>query len=799
MTEQRFDDLLNELANEPVDAAAAEAAKARVWSQLENAPPAACAAFRADLPDYAAGRLLESRRLLARDHLSRCAGCRQALQKLQSPGQVVEMPAFRAPGAMHRGAKWAIAAGLAAVSLWAGRDRLDTLLAPAGPRATVESVQGPYVSVPAGARLGEGEVIRTGSGSRAVVRLADGSLVEMNERAELRVHGAWSGQTVQLAYGDVILQAAKQRRGRLHVTTRDADAAVKGTIFAVSTGVAGSLVAVVEGSVEVEQAGLAKKLLKRGEHAATSDVLAEVDAREAVAWSQNAEQYYALLSDLQKIEQAVMNAPSTLRTQSRLLPLLPAEPVFYGAAPNVGVTLARAVEDRLRESTVLREWWATPSGQEMKQLLEAMQAVAVLVGDEVAFMLAPTSPGSKQLVPLVLAEIKPGQNAMLKALLEKSLAGPRQEVFYQLTQTHVLLSDSAAHLAQVLPLLGRGVNSPFATELQARYQRGAGWLAAVNFAGLLASNPLPVEAQALGFNQVRHLVFEQRPTADNEALLSFSGARTGVASWLAAPAAAGSAEYASSDALMAISAVTRNPRQAFDELMNQVGRLAPGALAELRQFEQKTGVSIANDLASALGTDLTFSLETPALPVPGWVLAAECYRPEALEATIKRLVDALNAELPAAQRLTLASETSGGRTWSTLKHAAPGTPALHWTYDRGYWLLSMDRAVVTRAIATRSGGFPLVRSARFLASLPRGSSVHQSAFVWLNVNNALAQMLAQTQSPALKSVLENREPVLLSFHAQTERIQASSRTRLSSLLIDFALAGMNTVNVPSRR
>ena len=88
-----------------------------------------------------------------------------------------------------------------------------------------------------------------------MLRLADGSRVDVNERTELYVTAAWSGQTIQLQRGDIIVKAAKQRRGRLRVLTRDSIASVKGTVFAVSAGMGGSVVSVVEGSVEVNQPG----------------------------------------------------------------------------------------------------------------------------------------------------------------------------------------------------------------------------------------------------------------------------------------------------------------------------------------------------------------------------------------------------------------------------------------------------------------------------------------------------------------------------------------------------------------
>ncbi len=108
-------------------------------------------------------------------------------------------------------------------------------------------------SLEAGAAIGERESVRTGPGAHAVLRLADGSMVDVNERTELFVTAAWSGQAIHLQRGDIIVKAAKQRRGRLRVLTRDSIASVKGTVFAVSAGMGGSVVSVVEGSVAVNQ------------------------------------------------------------------------------------------------------------------------------------------------------------------------------------------------------------------------------------------------------------------------------------------------------------------------------------------------------------------------------------------------------------------------------------------------------------------------------------------------------------------------------------------------------------------
>ena len=383
MNDERFDQLLDSLRDEPLTGAAGQA-KARVWEKLAATPaaPPLCGQFRADFPAYASGSLLESRRLLLMDHLTRCPGCRKVLS--EQSGKVVAMPGLRTANRFAGWSKWAVAAGIAGLAIFAGRDRLDSAFASAGPRATVESVsgelRGPQGLLTAGAQLKEGDIVRTGSGARAVLRLADGSALEMNQQAALAVHAAWSGQTVDLQSGDLILQAAKQRRGHLRVRTRDSVASVKGTVFAVSTGIAGSLVAVVEGSVEVEQ-GTAHELLKPGQRATSSAALKSMTASDAVSWSQNAQQYLALLADFSKIEAQVALAPQNIRREARLVASLPPQPMLYGAMPNIGSSLSRAVDDQLRQSATLRAWWEAKDGQEFRRLLDTMNTITPHLGD----------------------------------------------------------------------------------------------------------------------------------------------------------------------------------------------------------------------------------------------------------------------------------------------------------------------------------------------------------------------------------------------------------------------------------
>ncbi len=763
MNEQNLDQILAEIRQEDVSAAELKAAQDRVWAKL--ATPPACLEFRAD---YGRNDLTEARQFLLNDHLTRCVECRRVLTS-PSTAKVIAMPVkaarrFTVP-------KWAIAAGVAVAALVAGRDRVDSLLAPSGPRAMVAAISGAAYgmageALAAGAALGEGQVIRTGRGTRSTLQLADGSTVEVNESSELSVKAAWSGQSIYLERGDVIVHAAKQRRGGLRVITRDSVATVRGTIFTVSTGTAGSLVGVVEGSVAVNQPNHTDQLLKPGERSTTSLALERVSVKEAVAWSPNADQYYGLMAELASIEKNLVTPAA--RTQARLLAALPLEPIIYGALPNLGPTVAQAVsliEQRSNQSAVLRDWWQSAQAKELKEIVERVRTLSPLLGEELVFVL------TKSRIPVVLAEVKPGQQAAVKAALD-----PMGTMPYAFAAGLLVLSDTPADLAAVLPQLGKGSRTPFAAEVAQHYQRG--------LTSLLGVDLQAFPQQAVG-GEARYLFFDQRAD-ENEISVAFAGPRTGIASWLATPAAASSAEYVSSDAVFAFSAATRNPQQIFDELTAQIGKWNPGWIEGLRKAEAETGLQFSTDLAAALGTDFTFAIETPSLPIPGWVLAIEAYRPETYTATMRRLVDTYNRK-PGVTLLTMKEEKLNGADWYTLQMAGQSIE-VHWTFDRGYLVQGGDRAVVQRAVATRSGGFPLVRSAKYRAQQPSASGLHQSGFVWINVGDAFGNLAALVENPVYRKLLENREPSLLTFTGETERIRSASRTRISSLLFDVLLA-----------
>ena len=798
MSEDRLDQALREMRGEDVDAGTLEGARARVWQSLASGGGAACTEFRQEFEAYLRRDLGGSRRLLVEDHLSRCAACRAHLAATTGATSVIAMPR-RAPSGWRRWAPLAAAAALLVTTLYVGRDTIDSLMGPGGARATVVSAEGglyrlPLGALEPGAAIQEREPIRTAPGGRAVLRLADGSTVEVNERTELFVTAAWTGQAIHLQRGDIIVKAAPQTRGRLRVLTRDSIAAVKGTVFAVSAGMGGSVVSVVEGSVAVNQPGRAV-LLTPGQQAASMPALASSVA-EAVAWSPDAASYLELLASLVKIERELADVPTDLRTTSELLPYLPAGAVVFGSIPNprltIGIALNVADEQSVQNAT-FGAWWNSDTGQQLRELMNRVQSVNRLLGDEIVFSASVSRPGDA--VPMVMSRVRPGSREELVSTLQTLFAGADElSAAFSVSDDLLVVSESPADLAWALARLGGGAGSPFAAAIQERYGRGVGWLFAMDVPPVVAmasgDDAPPVELA--GMMGMKYLFLEQRAPAgaiENEVTFAFDGRRTGMGSWLADAGSGGAAEYLPADALLAGYVSTREPLQVFDELTAQITRGEPDFERLLSETDGKLGAGFLRNLSAALGTETALAITGLSVAGPAWVLATVANDPVTIDSALRTLVETFNAELgpdEQGRRIAFEGTSAGGRTWNTIRPG--GLPfGITWTYDRGYLVAASDRAVAERAIATRNGGSPLVWSPEFLAQLPASAGLHPSAFGWLNAKGALGILSALRPNRALDELVASRDPILVVFNGTPEQIHAGSRTRISGLIMNAML------------
>jgi hypothetical protein len=839
MNNQEFDALLNSIREDAGDQVAREAGmRVRARLEAEMGQPAAmdhmnsCADFRALFASYRNQTLSEARHMLVEDHLHSCVACRRAYS---GSAKVAVFPYTANRPFVRRAIPWVLAAAAVVILGIALAPMLDRAFAGSGPRATVASVQGELYRVSdhnstalsAGASIAEGEEIRTGRNSRALVRLRDGSMVEMAERSDLRIAERWSGKTVRLDRGAVMVEAAKQRRGRLEIATADCLVSVKGTIFEVTAGTKGSRVSVVEGEVKVDRNG-ASDLLHRGDQKATDATMATTSVADDVAWSRNAPKYLELLSELSAIQKRIEQIPGPgLRYESKLAGLLPENTMVFGAIPNLGATLTEATnifEDRAQQSETLREWWNDKNSQQLRTIVDQVKTFSDYLGDEVVLAIPADEPE-----PLLVAEVRrPGLQAFLETQFATMKAagqgnvpmlienpGTLQQGRGPIVMVHgsvVAIGARAATLARISSAADAGgqgqfLSTPFWQRISQGYQAGAGWIFAVDMEQILAkhvaSSQIMTKSAAVGLDNVRYLMIERRQNlgrTENSATLSFTGARHGLASWLAAPGPMGTLDFVSPEASFAGSFVIKNPGTLLGELISLAGsQSGPGAV--LTEFQQQTGVNLVNDIAANLGGEMTIAVDGPLLPTPSFKVAIEVENPAVLEASIAQAVSAAQHDYPQAG-LQLAQAQVNGLTYYTLTSTKVAYE-IDYVFTGGYMLLAPSAGLLTSSIQTRASGVTLAHSSAFRAQLPQDGHVNFSGLLYYNAGVQLGPVIDQLKSSGLmtpdqqKSISAfsaNREPGLIYAYGEPERVFVASRSGFFGLGLD-TLVGLNAKGV----
>src|ERR1041384_825346 len=285
-----------------------------------------------------------------------------------------------------------------------------------GFEATVQAAEGQVyqvadtrtASVNSGAKLQQGERVRTAKDGRAVVRLGDGSLIEMKDRSELYLTKTGKGTTIHLDRGSIVVEAAKQKDGQLFVESGDSLVSVTGTTFSVNNGTKGSRVSVIEGQGNLNHAG-SDRFLRPGEKATTNPAISIIPVKDEVAWSRNADRYAAVLNGLAtlKTELNKVQQPG-VRTSTHLLDLMPENTVVYAALPNLADSIVqshRVIQERVSQNPALRQWWEKEQSgraQNMDQVVETIGQFGSYLGDEIAVSVSMDDQG-KPGDPLVLA------------------------------------------------------------------------------------------------------------------------------------------------------------------------------------------------------------------------------------------------------------------------------------------------------------------------------------------------------------------------------------------------------------
>jgi hypothetical protein len=870
-SEEILDKVTAEIRHENVDPAVVSAAADRVWARVSAAAGETefkmptvdrlegCADFQSLIPAHLAGKLSEARSLLLVDHTHECIPCRKAMNEARARRAGIAKAPVKAkryslqPVVMRWGIAAAIVIGFGLLAVpfmqryWPFGEFEATVQAAEGQVFQVADTQTTAVST--GAKLQRGEKVRTAKDAHAVVRLGDGSLIEMKERSELYLTKSGQGTTIHLDRGNIVVEAAKQRDGKLFVESGDSLVSVTGTVFSVNNGTKGSRVSVIEGEVSLSHAGN-DRVLRPGEQATTSPAIAMIPIKDEVAWSKNANKYAAVLSGLAALKGELKQvAQPGVRNSTHLLDLMPENTVVYAALPNLTNTITeshRIIQERMSQNPALREWWEKEQSgraQNMDQVVETIRQFGAHLGDELAVSVSMNAQGNPS-DPLVLAELKDsngvrelieqqvgklsnGQKAPGIQFVENPLSavesGEKNERLYIWIQNNLFAaSPKLAQLQQLATVLNGGGSSsftasPFRNRIAQVYQEGAGIVVAANLEQVLAqtkterlkerdADKRESAMSQLGITSVKYLVLDQKDTngkTHTQASISFSDTQRGIPSWLAAPGPMGSLEYISPDANVVAGFVVKNPVSLVDDLLNVLDTVSPELRKTLDKQQAERGLDLRNDIAAPLGGEFAFAIDGPILPTPSWKLVFEVNDPAHLQQTLERAVTEVNKEAARFGKAGLAWEKGevGGRPFYKLRSPEFGLIEVTYTYANGYMIVGPSRALVERAILSHDSGSSLLRSAKFTAGLPADGNANFSAIFYHNLGGMIPQGLASTAQnlpsgpqQAIKGLVADMAPTLAYAYAQGDSITFAANTEGGP----FGLGPATILGMPSQ-
>jgi len=876
MKKRELNEMLDEITagiqSEQVDDGAVNDASGRVWSRINGAsrmladrPQDAgapgliegCADFQALIPAYLDRKLSEPRALLLVDHTHECIPCRKALKNARQ-SRVAPMRDVRTSVRAGRGRtpayslrpvvlRWGIAAALV-IGFGLVALPLIQRYVPVGVDATVQAADGPlYVvadsktrALNVGEKFGRGDVIRTPKDGRALVRLDDGSTIEMRDRSQVSLRRNLNGTTLHVDGGTVIVQAAKQTGARrtvigkllrtLHlvrpewgsffVETNDSLVSVTGTTFAVNSGTKGSRVSVIEGEVHLDRNGN-DKLLRAGEQATTSVAIDAVPVKEEVAWSRNAAQYSQALDALTALRKELNAVPKPgVRNSTRLLDMMPATTVMYAAIPNLAASIVESnkiIEERIQQNPALKDWFANNRGARgpgMNHAITAIKDFGDQLGEEIAVGAGMSDQGQPT-EPIVLAQLKNpgGFRAFFDAEVQKlNTSGKAPQVIWiddpktaqpaattgegplyvWITGDVLVGSPKLAQLQTVAQGAGGFSGTPFYSRIAQVYSEGAGIVVAADLEKIIAhtrgvrrigmGENHEQALNQLGIFNVTSFVLDSKDTdgkTHTRAVLSYTPADHGVTSWLAQPAPMGSLEYISPDANIVAGFAVKNPTAVVDDLLTVMGAVCPDLDKHIEDLQKNHGLNLRNDIAAPLGGEYAFAIDGPILPTPSWKLVFQVNDPTHLQQTLEQAVVEINKQLnkEGKQGLEWSKADSGGRTFYTLSAKDLGAIELNYVFANGYLIACPTRALVEKALQYHDSGSTLIHSPQFTAGLPADGNVNFSAFVYQNIAPLAKQMGNMPVGPKNAiTMAATMEPTLAYAYAYGDHIEIAANT-----------------------
>ena len=639
--------------------------------------------------------------------------------------------------------------------------------------------------------------IRSAGGSSALITLDDGSQIEVDERSELSMTRRGVGNRVDVSRGRILVVASQQGSGTLDVFTDEFTVSVTGTIFEVAHGAKGSRVAVIEGSVNVLLQGDTTSLEPGDVMDSRMEFLA-LTAADEIAWSQNADQYIAMLQEvvaLQQDLQAVMAVPT--RYSTRLLDLAPEDTAVYIAVPNAPekiVDVYDVIRARMESSESLSEYWtefeANSEAEYLDLVMSWLREIGYALGDETVFTITMPDGISDEDgdvgAPVILSEVNADafrasfdsqvqqlhdalaaeglDSDELEIVIVDDPADAREgELSILLWEDILVASISATALQDMLVNLENGSSGFVDTELhgllQNSYDQGTEILGAVDFRSMLS--PLDVDEQEAeqleraGISNIEYLIAQHREqdglttiTAD----LFFDGDRQGIMSLLANPGPMGSLEFFSTNTTIVAAALLREPASILEEY---------GPLDLPDDFEAQAELELFYKVMGILGGEVAFGLDGPALPTPAWKVVIEAYDEAVLQQSIEWSVARFNEyaaaeeDFDATIELITANvgESTGYEVNLSVELSADSdfqlglSPAsFNYAYVDGYLVAAPDRGLIDRAIGFYTSGSGLQTDSEFQELLARDGYLDFSAVSFSRLGELVGDVMGNLPS-----------------------------------------------------
>lgn len=509
------------------------------------------------------------------------------------------------------------------------------------------------------------------------------------------------------------------------------------------------------------------------------------------------------------------------RTQSRILPHLADDTMFYAAFPNYGPVLRQfqqILQEELHDSPALKNFLQKNKLEEGEaKFEEGAQKVSELfdyLGDEVVVTAA--MKGREPSGVLVAEVRKPGLSGFLDHLdtlinadskskehlrifdpqtLQTATDGPGATAVVLVRPDFLVIGTSAATVRDFNTQLEKGQGTFSANALGKRlaqsYQGGTSTVFAADLQKLMALIPQNSRSSAQikmlvdksGFADAKYALIESRGAgrnSANELELMFNGPRHGVASWLAPSAMLGSLDFMSPKSAVVEAFRLKPPAQILDDIVELAG---PMALQSLPQIEQQFNVNLKQDILSKLGGEIGFELQMPVMPPAGsdadntkveggnFAVALSVNDAAGLEQTIKRLM--AQSPMPAQERV------EDGITFYSVAPPSAGVTGQEFNYFflDGYLILTSSRELAREAISLhRNGG-----SAGRLESRP----VKASAFARQNSNMFFASILKQLPTDVasnLPKAFSGNEPMVNTMYAYADEnsIRATTNSNVQT-------------------